>query len=132
MGDADRFVEESVRSGIPRESFAGARAIGPLATFDLTETWVDHPYRPGLALIGDAAGASNPLWGQGLSLTARDARVLAEHLIASPDWDAAGHAYARDHDRYFNSLVTTECWMFDLFFDLGPEAERAAPAHCQN
>jgi 2-polyprenyl-6-methoxyphenol hydroxylase-like FAD-dependent oxidoreductase len=89
----------------------------------LTETWVDHLYRPGLALIGDAAGASDPLWGQGLSLTARDARVLAEHLIASPDWDAAGHAYARDHDRYFNALVTTECWMFDLFFDLGPEAD---------
>jgi menaquinone-9 beta-reductase len=64
----------------------------------MTETWVDNPYRDGLALIGDAAGSSDPTLGQGLSLTVRDVRVLSEKLIASPDWDAAGRAYAREHD----------------------------------
>jgi 2-polyprenyl-6-methoxyphenol hydroxylase-like FAD-dependent oxidoreductase len=50
--------------------FDGAEPRGPLPSFDLTETWVNHPYRDGVALIGDAAGASDPVWGQGLSLTA--------------------------------------------------------------
>jgi 2-polyprenyl-6-methoxyphenol hydroxylase-like FAD-dependent oxidoreductase len=104
MGDAGRFVEESVRTGLPQESFNGVRPIGPLATFDWTETWVEHPYRDGLALIGDAAGSSDPTWGQGLSLTTRDARVLYEKLLAIEDWDGAGHAYANEHD-----LLQREC-----------------------
>jgi 2-polyprenyl-6-methoxyphenol hydroxylase-like FAD-dependent oxidoreductase len=123
LSDADRFIEESVKTGVPREAFENARAVGPLASFDMTETWVDSPYRDGLALIGDAAGSSDPTWGQGLSLTARDARVLAEKLIASSDWEAAGRAYAREHDTYFKALVATESWTHDLFFELGPEAD---------
>jgi 2-polyprenyl-6-methoxyphenol hydroxylase-like FAD-dependent oxidoreductase len=123
VSDVGRFIDECVRTGLPRDSFDSARPIGPLATFDWTETWVDNPYRDGVALIGDAAGSSDPTWGQGLSLTTRDARVLSEKLIASADWEAAGHAYAREHDVYFNASVATDGWQFDLFFDLGPEAD---------
>lgn len=123
MGDADRFVEECVRTGIPRESFAETRAVGPLATFDMTETWIHNPYRAGLALIGDAAASTDPTWGQGLSITLRDVRVLSEKLIANPDWDTAGRAYAGEHDRYLGSMLTAHGWLFDLFFDLGPEAD---------
>jgi 2-polyprenyl-6-methoxyphenol hydroxylase-like FAD-dependent oxidoreductase len=127
MGDAERFVDECVRIGIPRESFAGVRAMGPLASFDMTETWVDtwvdNPYRHGLALIGDAAASTDPTWGQGLSLTLRDARVLAEKLIASQDWDAAGQAYAREHDHYLNSALKVQDWLFDILFELGPDAD---------
>jgi len=68
----------------------------------MTETWVDHPYRDGLVLIGDAAGASDPTWGQGLSLTSRDVRVLAEKLLSANYWDAAAHSYAEEYNRYFN------------------------------
>ena len=102
----------------------GAEPRGPLASFDLTETWIDHPYRDGVALIGDAVGASDPVWGQGLSLTARDVRVLTEHLIGSNDWDSAGHAYADTHDEYFGRSVKVGGWLFDLFFARGGEAER--------
>ena len=123
MADADRFVAELIRIGVAPESLAGVRAVGPLATLDMTETWVDEPYRDGLALIGDAAGSSDPTWGQGLSLTARDARVLSEKLLATEDWDAAGRAYAREHDQYFNATVRTGGWQFDLFFELGPDAD---------
>jgi 2-polyprenyl-6-methoxyphenol hydroxylase-like FAD-dependent oxidoreductase len=123
MGDADRFIEELVRSGAPPEFVTGVRPVGPLATFDMTETWVDNPYSDGLALIGDAAGSSDPTWGQGLSLTARDARVLAEKLLANDDWDAAGRAYAREHDIYFQASIATSGWQSDLFFDLGPDAD---------
>jgi 2-polyprenyl-6-methoxyphenol hydroxylase-like FAD-dependent oxidoreductase len=123
MGDAERFVDECVRVGIPPESFAGARAVGPLASFDMTETWVDKPYRDGLALIGDAAASTDPTWGQGLSLTLRDARVLAEKLLASQDWDGAGPAYAREHDHYLKPALTVQGWLFDFLFELGPDAD---------
>jgi 2-polyprenyl-6-methoxyphenol hydroxylase-like FAD-dependent oxidoreductase len=126
QGESDfgRFVAESVSCGMPADYFANAEACGPLASFDLTETWVEHRYREGVALIGDAASASDPTWGQGLSLTARDVRVLTQHLIASNDWDAAGHAYAEAHDEYFSRSVKVGGWFFDLFFAQGPEADK--------
>jgi 2-polyprenyl-6-methoxyphenol hydroxylase-like FAD-dependent oxidoreductase len=47
---------------------------GPLATFDATDNWVEHPYANGVAPIGDAASTSDPTWGQGMSLALRDVR----------------------------------------------------------
>ncbi len=125
QGDADvaHFIDESVQTGIVREAFAGAQPAGPLASFDMTETWVDHPYRDGVALIGDAAGATDPTWGQGLSMTMRDVRVLAENLLTNGDWNSAGHSYAQEHDRYFTSALTVEDWLFTVFFDQSPAAQ---------
>ncbi len=123
LADTPRFVEGCVRTGIASECYAGARAVGPLATFDMTEHWVDHPYRDGIALVGDAAGATDPTWGQGLSITTRDVRLLTENLLGSNDWDEAGHAYARARDEHFKAALTTHSWRFELFFGKGPEAD---------
>jgi 2-polyprenyl-6-methoxyphenol hydroxylase-like FAD-dependent oxidoreductase len=134
--DVARFVEESLKTGWLQERFEGARATGPLATFEGADCWVDHPYRDGVALIGDAAAASDPSWGQGLSLTLRDVRVLRDALLAKDDWDAAGHAYASEHDRYFGVIHTVEDWLTRLFLETGPEAdarrERALPLIAQD
>jgi 2-polyprenyl-6-methoxyphenol hydroxylase-like FAD-dependent oxidoreductase len=131
-----RFVEESVKTYAPAQWYAGARAIGPLATFDGAETWVDHPYKAGVALIGDAAAASDPTWGQGLSLTLRDTRVLCDQLCAQDDWEAAGHAYAAEHDRYYGVIHTVDNWLTELYLAIGPEAEarraRALPLIAQD
>jgi 2-polyprenyl-6-methoxyphenol hydroxylase-like FAD-dependent oxidoreductase len=125
QGEADlpRFVEESVRSGAPAEWYTGGQVAGPLATFDCADTWVDHPYREGVVLIGDAAAASDPSWGQGLSLTLRDARVLRDQLLTHADWDAAGHAYAKEHDRHYGVIHTVDNWQTQIFLAIGPEAE---------
>ena len=92
------------------------RAAGILATFDGADTWVDHPYHNGITLMGDAAASSDPTWGQGLSLTVRDARVVRDQLVADNDWDAAGHAYAAAHDRalsvtFLPFALRPACWM---------------------
>jgi 2-polyprenyl-6-methoxyphenol hydroxylase-like FAD-dependent oxidoreductase len=123
--DADlaRFVTEVVRTGAPEETLARAPAAGPLATFDPADTWVDHPYRDGVALIGDAAAASDPTWGQGMSLTLRDVRTLRDALCETADWDAAGHAYAAAHDDYYAVIHRVDQWFTDLFLEVGPEAE---------
>ena len=122
--DTTRFIDECVKGGMPAEMYAGARPAGPLASFDMTETWVDHPYRDGIVLIGDAAGASDPSWGQGLSLTLRDARVLAENLLSSDDWAAAAHRYASARDESFKVTRIVAQWAFDLLFQRGADQAR--------
>jgi menaquinone-9 beta-reductase len=122
-GAVARFISEALRTGVPPEYYKGARANGPLASFITADHWVDHPYRDGVALIGDAASASDPIWGLGLSLTSRDARVLSDLLRANDDWDSACHSYARAHDEYFSNLRGADNIMRELLVDRGPEAD---------
>ncbi len=125
QGPADlaRFIEGCQKTGANPEFFKNVRQIGPLATFSAAHCRVDHPYRDGVVLLGDAATASDPTHGQGLSLTLRDARVLRDHLLRSTDWDAAGHAYAAEHDGYAGRLHTFNDWICEMFLAIGPQAE---------
>jgi menaquinone-9 beta-reductase len=114
-----------------RECYDRVESAGPLATFDASETWVDHPYRDGVVLVGDAAGTSDPSFGQGMSLTLRDSRVLRDALLKHSDWNQAGHEYAREHDGYFQQTHKVCGWLRTLFQDPGAEAkalrEKAMP-----
>lgn len=121
--DVPSFVEESVRTGIDASYFEGARAAGPLATFPGVYEWVEHPYKDGVALLGDAACTSDPTWGQGLSLTVRGVRALRDALVADDDWDRAGACYAQEHARFWETSRTVEGWFTELFFGKGPEAD---------
>jgi 2-polyprenyl-6-methoxyphenol hydroxylase-like FAD-dependent oxidoreductase len=125
------FIAACIEAGAPRDWYEGATAAGPLASFEGADTWVEHPYRDGVALIGDAAASNDPSFGCGLSLTLRDARTLRDQLLSHPDWDAAAHAYADEHNRYYRSLHRITDWLTKLFYDPGPEAaalrERALP-----
>jgi len=125
QGTADlaRFIAGCKRTGASDALFGDAHQAGPLATFSCAHCWVDHPYRDGVALLGDAAAASDPTQGQGLSLTLRDARVLRDHLLSSSDWDAAAHAYAAEHDGYAGRLHTFNQWITELYLTTGPDAD---------
>ena len=63
-----------------------AMPAGPCAEFPMNDTWTETPLAPGLALIGDAAGYSDPHIGQGLSVALRDVRILSEILLSGEDW----------------------------------------------
>jgi 2-polyprenyl-6-methoxyphenol hydroxylase-like FAD-dependent oxidoreductase len=121
--DQPAFIEESVATGAPANWFRGSGPIGPLASFDAPDCWADHPYREGVVLIGDAAAASDPCFGCGLSLTLRDVRVLRDRLAALPDWAAAADAYAAEHQRYYHSLRRIHGWFRELWFGAGTDAE---------
>jgi menaquinone-9 beta-reductase len=125
------FVAVCVGAGMPAQWYDGAEVAGPLACFEAADTWVEHPYGDGVVLIGDAAAASDPSWGCGLSLTLRDVRVLRDLLVADSDWDQAAHAYAAEHDRYFGAIHRLTDWMRMIFYDPGPAGtayrERAFP-----
>ncbi|HET8998033.1 MAG TPA: FAD-dependent monooxygenase [bacterium] len=122
-GDIPQFVTASLETGAPAEFYAGARAAGPLATFDGADTWAEHPYGNGVALIGDAAASNDPSHGQGQSLTVRDVRVLRDHLFSHEHWDAAGHAYADEHDHHYGVMHEVTRWFRDLFYTRGTEGE---------
>ena len=122
-GDIPRFIEESIKAGVGEGHYASAKAAGPLATFDGAASWVDHPYRDGIALIGAAGAAPDPTWGQGLSLSLRDVRVLRDELIRHDDWDVAGNAYAEEHDRYYKVIHDVELWETEILMEIGQEAD---------
>jgi len=117
-----QFIQLFSKVGFPAEYFDAARISGPLASYSGADAWVVHPYQNGVALIGDAAAASDPTHGQGLSLTLRDVRVLSELLLSHDHWDEAGHAYAAEHDRYYGVSHTYASWMKELIFSVGDEA----------
>jgi 2-polyprenyl-6-methoxyphenol hydroxylase-like FAD-dependent oxidoreductase len=118
------FLAESakVAPGVG-ESYANVECVGPLASFEAGENWVNHPYHDGVALIGDAAGTNDPTFGQGMPMTLRDARVLFDALRAHSDWDRAGHEYARQHDQYFQDMRKVCGWLRTLFQDPSPVAQ---------
>lgn len=134
--DIPRYIEGCKKTGVNSAFYDGARAAGPLATFGGAEIWVEHPYRDGVTLVGDAAAASDPSWGQGLSLTLRDVRVLRDHLLATEDWDAAGHAYAAEHDRHSGVVHVANQWFTEFYLETGPQADarraRALPLIAQD
>jgi len=117
-----RFVEFAIESGIPREVIGDAEADGPLAAFTSSDRWLKTPYRDGLAVVGDAAGVSDPTWGMGISLALRDARTLATALRESEDPQFAAARYARQRDRYFGVIRTIENWQSELLFTTGGAA----------
>jgi len=117
------FQAACANSGVPHEWFDHARAVGPLAAYPGADSWVEHPYDRGVVLVGDAAAASDPSWGAGLSLTLRDVRVLLDRLLANEDWDAAAHAYAFEHDRYYGALHRVHDWLAQLLYERGKFAD---------
>ena len=84
------FFEESIRCGVTADWFDGVQAIGPLATSEGGNTWVPHPYKDGIALIGDAAASSDPAWGEGMSLTLSDVHNIERSPAAG---ERLGHRW---------------------------------------
>lgn len=117
------FLSESAKGYPPlAEIYADAKSIGPLASFDVSDYWVERPYRDGVALVGDAAATSDPVFGQGLSFALRAARVLRDELTDSSNWNAAANRYADQHHRAFRACHTVEGWFRTLFQDPSAEA----------
>ena len=118
-----KFLDSCRDTGAPPEWLEGVEAGGPLAQFHGAAHWVNHPARGGVVLVGDAAAATDPAWGCGLSLTLMDARHLRDHLLANTDWTIAADRYAADHDGYFERLHAVEDWWTEVSWAQGREAD---------
>jgi 2-polyprenyl-6-methoxyphenol hydroxylase-like FAD-dependent oxidoreductase len=123
--DVPGFMEACIQTGAPAEYYETAEAIGPLATFPGIYDWVPHPYREGVALVGDAATTSDQTWGQGLSLSVGAVRRLRDALTSDDDWDKAGHEYGEAVDAMWEPIRIVEHWFTQIFMEQSPEANAA-------
>jgi len=117
------FLDGCRATNVPSDWFEGVSVVGPLAEFEGADHWVSSPSKHGLALIGDAAGATDPSWGCGLSKTLVDVEALATELASTDDWNAALQRYAARHDDYFGKLHDILSWWTTLIWSGGPEAD---------
>jgi 2-polyprenyl-6-methoxyphenol hydroxylase-like FAD-dependent oxidoreductase len=84
------FLNAYRRRCIPNsDMFAQATPAGPCVFYPMNDSWTGRPYAPGAVLIGDAAGWNDPIIGQGLSISLRDARIVADTLRSTRNWEAA-------------------------------------------
>ena len=91
---------------------AGGRVAGPCQGYPNADAWVDDPTAPGVVLVGDAAGHNDPTIGQGLSITLRDVRLVAEALSGSAEWGAGlfDHYVAERRERMRRLRFTARLW----------------------
>jgi 2-polyprenyl-6-methoxyphenol hydroxylase-like FAD-dependent oxidoreductase len=71
------------------EALAASEPAGPIASYPMNDSWCEEPLVEGVVLVGDAAGWNDPIIGQGLSISLRDARLVSEVLAAGTDWSPA-------------------------------------------
>jgi len=69
------------------EAILGGTPVGSFNSYSNEDHWVDDPTAAGTVLIGDAAGHNDPVTGQGVSIVARDVRVVSDILVSTRDWD---------------------------------------------
>jgi 2-polyprenyl-6-methoxyphenol hydroxylase-like FAD-dependent oxidoreductase len=82
-----RFLEAFQLHCIPgSEMFGKAKPSESCAFYPMNDAWAEMPFSDGAVLIGDAAGWSDPIIGQGLSVAFRDARMVWDILRSNSDW----------------------------------------------
>jgi 2-polyprenyl-6-methoxyphenol hydroxylase-like FAD-dependent oxidoreductase len=99
-GRQAKFIEAFRLRCLPNsEMFAAATPSQSCAFYPMNDAWTDGPVVPGAVLIGDAAGWTDPVIGQGLSIAFRDARMVRDVLRASKNWDpGAFEPYVRERE----------------------------------
>lgn len=118
----DGFRLESVPDS---ELLATAEPAGPCSYYPGTDAWVDHPAVEGAVLIGDAAGWSDPIIGEGLSVALRDARSISDVLLATDDWSvAAFEPYALERAERMRRLRLAAYVITELRCTFTPEGHR--------
>ena len=101
----ERFLAECAFECLPfGTELAKGTPAGPLASYPGDDTWIDRPFGPGAVLIADAAGYSNPIIGQGLSIALRDVRWVRD-VLRGGDWsEAAFDEYAGERKERMRRL----------------------------
>jgi 2-polyprenyl-6-methoxyphenol hydroxylase-like FAD-dependent oxidoreductase len=88
-----RFLEACRLRTLPYgDAIAAATPAGPCSSSPFNDSWCDRIADEGVVLIGDAAGWNDPIIGQGLSIAARDARMVSDVLLGGTDWSPSGFA----------------------------------------
>ena len=122
-GRERRFLESFRLSSFPVPgAIADATPAGPLAGYPMTDTWTDRVAIDGVVFIGDSAGWSDPIIGQGMSVAFRDAHLITDVITASDDWSAAAfEPYAEERHERMRRLRYSSAGSY-LVNGFGPDA----------
>jgi 2-polyprenyl-6-methoxyphenol hydroxylase-like FAD-dependent oxidoreductase len=134
LADRSRFAGESGAAKMLKafdmacvpnsKAIANATAIGPCRSNPSQDAWVDNPWVQGVVLIGDAAGYNDPILGQGLSVTLRDARMVAEILLQEQQWSTdIFQPYGDERKERLRRLRLTAQFATQMNARFGEEAE---------
>ena len=86
-----------------------------MATYPGDDSWTEQPFADGVVLVGDAAGFNNPIIGEGLSITMRDARTVRD-VLRDDDWSpVAFAAYAEERMERMRRLRNAAMFMSATF-----------------
>jgi 2-polyprenyl-6-methoxyphenol hydroxylase-like FAD-dependent oxidoreductase len=106
------------------EHLSGAQPAGPCSSYPNEDTWATTVARPGVVLIGDAAGSNDPIIGQGLSITLRDVRLVRDALLGDRDWSPRlFEPYAAERRERMRRLRFAASVVSTLQNEFGPAAE---------
>lgn len=106
------------------ESLCAAEPAGPCHSYPNEDTWTDAFARPGVVLIGDAAGSNDPIIGQGLSITLRDVRLVRDALLSEREWTPRlFQPYAAERRERMRRLRFSAAFASTLLNEFGPAAE---------
>jgi 2-polyprenyl-6-methoxyphenol hydroxylase-like FAD-dependent oxidoreductase len=108
--------------GWPAEWLETLEPHGTFATFDGAHRWIVGPIPENCVLVGDAFGVSDPVWGNGLSRTLRDVRLLRDRLLETSNWRIAAKQFANDHNDFFARLRRVERLNAQIHFAIGEHA----------
>jgi 2-polyprenyl-6-methoxyphenol hydroxylase-like FAD-dependent oxidoreductase len=94
----ERFLESFRMACLPIPgALADGRPAGPLAAYQMTDTWTDVVASNGVVLIGDAAGWSDPVIGQGMAVTFRDVHMVSDIITNEIGWSSSAFgSYAKE------------------------------------
>ncbi len=101
--DPVKALVETIEALPDAPPIAASRIVGPInAKVDMTNV-IHRPAAPGLALVGDAAGALDPLWGIGCGFAFQSAEWLADSvapaLLGAESLEQGLQRYRRRHAR---------------------------------
>src|SRR5215207_1622027 len=83
---AQHMLDAFRLSSLPdSDLLADAEPAGPCSYYIGTDSWTPGQAVEGVGLIGDAAGWSDPIIGEGLSVAIRDARSVADVILRDDD-----------------------------------------------
>ena len=87
---------------------------------------MDDPRVEGAVLLGDAAGYTGPIVGQGLLVTFRDVRLVRDTCLATNDWSPATFAgYCDERRERVRRIMLSAPFSTQLLVQVGDDAERA-------
>jgi len=121
---SEAFLAAYRLNSLPDPSgFSDATPAGPCAGFAMNDSWVDDPTAPGVVLVGDAAGWSNPIIGQGLAVAMRDVRHVVDVVTAEPrigQSDLGGYvSERRERMRRLRATAYVDTCVLSRFDEIG-------------